>query len=511
MFLIAISILILYTLAILFICLYSLIQLHLLIIYKKEKRSNKKVEKILYLKDLPLVTIQLPIYNELYVVERLIDNIIEMNYPKEKLEIQVLDDSSDETQSLIRKRVNFYKERGFDINHIQRKDRKGFKAGALDYGLKLAKGDLVAIFDADFLPNKDFLTQVIPYFNEDDMGMVQTRWSYLNKNYSLFTMLQAFGLNAHFSIEQVSRNTSNYFINFNGTAGIWRKACISEGGGWSDDTLTEDLDLSYRCQFKGWKMKYLENIESPAELPVSISAIKNQQYRWNKGAAETVRKHFKNIIGLPISLSQKIHAVFHLMGSTVFLSILTCALLSIPLLFIKYYFANLETYFNIITGAFFSFIILFFYYWYANKTNKKISSMKRIFQFSSQFFMFLAFSMGLSLQNGIAVIEGYIGRKTPFIRTPKFNITSEKCPWKTNKYVVSKIGRITYLEGFLSLYFFSGLYFAGIFQDYGLFLFHFTLCLGFGTIFFFSVVQSSPVISKTKTIAQKLKLIFLHL
>lgn len=482
-----IIILTLYAVALSFICIYSLVQLHLLFLYRRQKRKpqlepSKKIEHY------PSVTIQLPIYNERYVISRLIDQVVKIDYPKAKLEIQVLDDSDDETAEIIADKVNFYRSQNFNIKHIRRSKRVGFKAGALAAGLQNSEGDFIAIFDADFLPSADFLTQTLPYFEQPDIGMVQTRWSYINPSYSLFTALQAFGLNAHFSVEQAGRNSSNLFINFNGTGGIWRKTCIVDGGGWSADTLSEDLDLSYRCQFKGWKMKYLENSYSPAELPVSIAAIKSQQRRWSKGAAEVNRRYFKRIWQQSGKLIQKIHATFHLMGSSLFLGILTCALLSVPLLFIKYHF-GFELYFNLIILAFYSFIILILYYWEANQVYiKKKWFLKRLY-FLAHFLTFLTFSMSLSLQNSIAVLEAYFGKRTPFKRTPKFNITSKKQTWKQNRYIAKKLNPLTYIEGFLSIYFFSGLYFAYIFEDYGLFLFHLGLSLGFGSLFIVSLLQ----------------------
>ena len=212
--------------------------------------------------------------------------VSKFDYPREKLEIQVLDDSTDETVEIVAKWVEYGQQKGLDIQHIRRTDRAGFKAGALQHGLELANGDLVAIFDADFMPQQDFLKKTVAYFQDPEIGVVQTRWGHLNQDYSLLTRVQAFGLDAHFTVEQSGRSQAGSFINFNGTAGVWRKKCIVDAGGWSADTLTEDLDLSYRAQLKGWKFKYLQDVVAPAELPVIMSAIKSQQYRWNKGAAE---------------------------------------------------------------------------------------------------------------------------------------------------------------------------------------------------------------------------------
>ena len=229
-------------------------------------------------------------------MERLLDNISQLKYPSEKLEIQVLDDSTDESLESTAAKIKVLQEKGIDIHHICRTNRKGFKAGALKEGLEIAKGEFIAIFDADFLPKEDWLLQTVPYFKDDKIGVVQTRWSHINKKYSTLTKVQAFALDAHFTLEQVGRNSKGHFINFNGTAGIWRKKCIYDAGNWEGDTLTEDLDLSYRAQLKNWKFKYLENIETPAELPVVISATRSQQFRWNKGGAENFQKMIKQVL-----------------------------------------------------------------------------------------------------------------------------------------------------------------------------------------------------------------------
>ena len=256
----------------------------------------------------PKVTVQLPVYNELYVIERLINTVCEFDYPKDLFEIQVLDDSTDETVNIIAAKIKEKLLEGFDIHHVRRPKRVGYKAGALKYGNEIAKGDFIAIFDADFIPSMDFLKKTIPYFHDENIGVVQTRWGHINKDYSLLTRLQAFGLDAHFTIEQSGRSSGDHFINFNGTAGVWRLDCINDAGGWQADTLTEDIDLSYRAQEKGWKFKYLEDFESPAELPVAMSALKSQQYRWTKGAAECSVKNLKLIFNSKnVSSRSKFH------------------------------------------------------------------------------------------------------------------------------------------------------------------------------------------------------------
>ena len=263
--------------ALFFIFLFSMGQLHLTWHYLKGKKENNS--PIPPISKFPRITIQLPIFNEKYVVERLIDSVAAIRYPSDKLEIQILDDSTDETVEITAAKVEEYGKKGIDIKHIRRDDRSGFKAGALQYGMEQAKGEFIAVFDADFLPNEDFLEKTIPHFQDNKIGVVQVRWGHVNRGYSTLTKMQAFGLDAHFTIEQSGRNHAGSFINFNGTAGVWRKSCIEDAGGWSADTLTEDLDLSYRAQLKGWKFAFLEGVIAPAELPVIMSAIKSQQYR----------------------------------------------------------------------------------------------------------------------------------------------------------------------------------------------------------------------------------------
>src|SRR5690606_5146345 len=285
-------IIVVYSVALLLIFMYALAQLNLLFNYLSARKHHKNSPKFDFSKEeeIPYVTIQLPVYNELYVMDRLLSNIAEMDYPKEKLEIQVLDDSTDESFEETAKHIEALRKTGLDIQHVTRKNREGFKAGALKEGLKIAKGEYIAIFDADFLPKKNWLKNTIPYFKDEEIGVVQTRWGHLNRDYSILTRVQAFALDAHFTLEQVGRNSKGHFINFNGTAGVWRKECILDAGNWEGDTLTEDLDLSYRAQLKKWKFKYLEEVETPAELPVVISAARSQQFRWNKGGAENFQK-----------------------------------------------------------------------------------------------------------------------------------------------------------------------------------------------------------------------------
>ncbi|KJD37005.1 glycosyl transferase family 2 [Tamlana sedimentorum] len=488
-------IILIYSISLLLIFMYALAQLNLLFNYLRAKKAKDNCEKFNFSNpnEIPLVTIQLPVYNEMYVMERLLDNIAEIDYPKDKLEIQVLDDSTDETIVTTKAHIEKLQASGLDIKHITRTDRKGFKAGALKEGLETAKGEFIAIFDSDFLPNTDWLQRTMPYFKNEEIGVVQTRWGHINRNYSLLTKIQAFALDAHFTLEQVGRNSKGHFINFNGTAGVWRKQCILDAGNWEGDTLTEDLDLSYRAQLKNWKFKYLEDVETPAELPVVISAARSQQFRWNKGGAENFRKMLGRVIKSPdISTKTKVHGLLHLLNSTMFLNVLIVGVLSIPMLYIKNEYAHLKPYFYIMSFFVLSTVIFFVCYWHMYK-NIYGAGFKNFFKYVGMFFVFFSIAMGFSLHNSIAVLEGHFGKKSEFVRTPKFNLTKFKDNWKTNKYMKKNLSVHVIFEGLLMLYFGFGMYSAFIVGnqggDFGLFPFHLMLFVGFGYVFFKSLAS----------------------
>ncbi|NBP30563.1 MAG: glycosyltransferase, partial [Flavobacteriia bacterium] len=426
-------ILVVYGFCLIMIFYYSVVQLSLAINYRRSKKKGVAPAPSFDPASAPKVTVQLPMYNEMYVAERIIETTAKFNYPKDRLQIQVLDDSTDETKDIIARKVAEIAAQGVNIQHVHRVDRTGYKAGALDAAMDQVEGEFIAIFDADFVPDQDFLIRTIPHFNHENIGVVQTRWGHLNKSYSVLTELQAFGLNGHFAIEQQGRNASGHFINFNGTAGIWRKSCIEDAGGWEHDTITEDLDLSYRAQMKGWKFTYLEDVESPAELPITMSALKSQQHRWMKGGAEVFIKIRRRLIAQKgLRFSDRIHGLAHLFNSSVFVFILILSLLSLAILHIKDSFSDLN--FFVQFGAFFisSTVFLAFYYWnsYRDKKGHFFSDLGR---FTFRFFQFLSVSMALSLSNAVAVIEGYLRIKSSFVRTPKFNV-SKKDEFSGNHY-----------------------------------------------------------------------------
>ncbi|SDS36124.1 Glycosyltransferase, catalytic subunit of cellulose synthase and poly-beta-1,6-N-acetylglucosamine synthase [Polaribacter sp. KT25b] len=490
-------IIVVYSVSLLLIFMYAIAQLNLLINYLKYKNKEDKSPKFDFNNpdEIPYVTIQLPVYNELYVMKRLLKNIAKIKYPKNKLEIQVLDDSTDESVEMTAKLIKKVQDLGIDIQHIRRTNRQGFKAGALKEGLKTAKGEFIAIFDADFLPKPNWLYETVPYFKNPEIGVVQTRWSHINRNYSTLTKIQAFMLDAHFTLEQVGRNSNGHFINFNGTAGVWRKECIYDAGNWEGDTLTEDIDLSYRAQLKNWKFKYLEKVETPAELPVVISAARTQQFRWNKGGAENFQKMAKRIFtNKNISAKTKIHGLLHLLNSSMFICIFLVAILSIPMLYIKNEYAHLKNYFYIMSFFVVSSLIFFVCYWYMYK-NIYGSGIKNFFRYIFAFLTFFSVAMGFSLHNTIAVLEGHFGKKSEFVRTPKFNIITLKDGWKNNKYIKKKPSIHVILEGLLALYFVFGMYSAFIVGnqggDFGLFPFHLMLFIGFSYVFFKSIFSKA--------------------
>ena len=473
----------LYLVPLTLITIYCLMQLHLLVKYVKGPEKNEKPDLNGHR---PFVTIQLPIYNELYVVERLIDNIAKLDYPKDKYEIHVLDDSNDETVEIVNKKVEEYKAKGFNIERITRDDRVGYKAGALKAATHKAKGKFIAIFDADFLPKPSFLKDTLAYFENPNIGIVQTRWGHVNQNYSLLTELQAFQLNVHFTVEQRGRMAGNYLLQFNGTAGIWRKETIESAGGWEADTLTEDLDLSYRAQLKGWEIAYLEDIISPAELPVEMNGLKSQQFRWMKGGAETAKKMLPTIWKSDLKFPQKLHASAHLLGSSVFLSVFCIGVFSVPLALVI---GDLGIGIQYLWVFIISLLAIIQVYYVANVRTAwpKENKLKMILKFIFLFPIFLALSMGLSLHNSIAVIQGFLGKKSAFIRTPKFNIKTIKDKLKGQIYLENKLPVTTILEGILALYFAFGVCSAIYTGQYAFLYMHILLTIGYATIFYLSV------------------------
>jgi cellulose synthase/poly-beta-1,6-N-acetylglucosamine synthase-like glycosyltransferase len=486
------TVLIIYAVAIAYVTLYCLSQLYLLCHYFRFRRMAKPASPPALPTPLPVVTVQLPIYNEKFVVGRLIDAVCAIDYPKELLEIQVLDDSTDETLELARQKVIAYAGLGVRISLIHRTNRAGFKAGALANGMKTARGAYIAIFDADFVPDRSFLHKTLPWFSGQDICVVQTRWAHLNEKQSILTRLQAFQLNVHFTVEQSGRMHAGFPLQFNGTAGIWRRLAIEEAGGWQSDTLTEDLDLSYRAQVKGWRIKYLEDVTSPAELPAWMPAIKSQQFRWMKGGAETARKALPAVWSSRMTLTQKIMATQHLLSSAIFIGVLLISILSVPL-----------TWFGPLPGVqlkFLSFGLVGLaavcgVYLVANSTSSWTSDSwwLRFGRWMIYMPLFLGMSMALALHNSIAVLEGYAGKKSSFIRTPKVGDALGRSGKDTVEYVKSRISLITVFEGLLAMYFLAAVIRAVTTGQMAFIVFHLLLTLGYSAIWVYSIRHARSI------------------
>jgi len=482
--LVASAILIVYTACSVFIFLYASVQLSLGFGYLMNMKKIKEQQKANFDElNAPKVTVQLPMYNEMYVADRIIDTVAAFDYPRDKFQIQVLDDSTDETKDIIAKKVKEWQDKGLNISHVHRVNRKGYKAGALDDAMDQVEGEFIAIFDADFVPDPDFLKKTIPHFKHDKIGVVQTRWGHLNKDYSSLTKLQAFGLDAHFIIEQCGRNSNEHFINFNGTAGVWRKSCIEDAGGWEHDTITEDLDLSYRAQIKGWKFTYLVDVVSPAELPITMSALKNQQHRWMKGGAEVFLKMWKRLVfSKGVRLSDKFHGMSHLFNSSVFLFIMTLSISSLFMSNIAGSFPDLQDFIKFYYFFYTSTFILMLYYWIAYR-DKTGNTVKDLVKFVPQFFLFLTISSALALSNAVAVLEGWLGIKSSFVRTPKFNV-NKKSEFSGNKYDKKQLSIVNMLEIVFFLVFSTSAYFMLVDGNIGTLAFHGMVAAGYGIVVF---------------------------
>lgn len=438
--------------------------------------------------EMPPITVQLPLFNELYVVERLLGSVTQLDYPRHLLEIQVLDDSTDETVGIASAAVEKYKAEGFDIQYIHRTDRTGFKAGALENGLKLAKGKLVAVFDADFMPKPDCLRKMVDYFSDERIGMVQMRWGHINANYSLLTRIQEILLDGHFVVEQMSRNRTGAFFNFNGTAGMWRREAIEWSGGWQHDTLTEDTDLSFRAQLMGWRFVYLLDEDVPAELPVDMNAFKVQQRRWAKGLVQVGLKLMPRIWKHPkLSLQQKTELFFRLFGNCAAMLMIVLSLLHIPVLIVRFN----QGFFHMLlldvplmlfaTASVVSFYGTSIYYRYPNE--------------KWRFWLIplaMAIGIGMVFSNTKAVLEALFGIKSGFVRTPKYMVENAKDSWLqvATKYRRKK-GWLPVLELLFALYFVGAVAYAIRSNIYATVPFLLIFLVGYGFVAIMSIFQGS--------------------
>ncbi len=435
--------------------------------------------------ELPHVTVQLPLFNEMYVVERLVKAVIEIDYPRDRLEIQVLDDSTDETVNIARSVVEKYAQAGFDIRYLHRDDRAGFKAGALEYGMKTAKGDLIAIFDADFVPKPDFLRKLIHYFTDPIVGCSQMRWAHINGSYNLLTRLQTIMLDGHFVIEQTTRNRSGNFFNFNGTAGIWRREAIEMSGGWQHDTLTEDTDLSFRAQLMGWRFIYLLDEEAPAEIPVDINAFKAQQRRWAKGVLQVWFKLYRRIWGAPLPLRVKLEMFFRLTGNISYPLMIVASFMQFPLLLVRYNQGLYQLMILDVPLLFFSTVSVVLFYgsavWYLDK--KRGSRLLHLP-------LVMGLGIGLAFSNARAVFEALAGVKSDFVRTPKYRVEQMKDEsWKRKKYK-RKHGWLPLLELSFALYFVLAIGYAVRMHMWGPIAFLLLFCFGYGYMGTMSLLQT---------------------
>jgi cellulose synthase/poly-beta-1,6-N-acetylglucosamine synthase-like glycosyltransferase len=411
------------------------------------RRILREFERSPWSKDLPLVTVQLPIYNERYVIRRLLRAVCALDYPRDRLEIQVLDDSTDDTVGIARRLVTQYQEQGLCVVHIRRDSRKGFKAGSLKEGMEKARGEFLAIFDADFIPPPDFLRKTIPYFCDPKVGMVQARWDHINPDCSLITRAQAIGIDGHFSIEQGARAWAGLFLNFNGTAGIWRRQAITDAGGWQADTLTEDMDLSYRAQLAGWQLKYLLEVPCPAELPVQIAAFKSQQFRWAKGSTQTARKIIPALLKARCSWFAKYQAILHMTHYSIHPLMVATIILSLPLIHLQKH----EPIPWILAAAFVLFVFAT-----CGPSAIYVSSQRVLYpdwRSKVRWIPLLTLiGTGIALNNSRAVIEGLLLSGGNFIRTPKLGIHRRgDRPARLRAYWL-KVDLLPYLELALGLY-----------------------------------------------------------
>jgi cellulose synthase/poly-beta-1,6-N-acetylglucosamine synthase-like glycosyltransferase len=428
---------------------------YILVYLYYKHRKNRTTEPVARFSDLPRVTVQLPIFNEQYVVERLLESVIKLDYPREKLDIQVLDDSTDETMDVARSLVERYAALGNAITYHHRSNRHGFKAGALAEGLKSAKGEFIAIFDADFIVPEDFLMRTVHHFTEPNIGMVQTRWTHINRNYSFLTEVEAILLDGHFVLEHSGRARTGLFFNFNGTAGMWRRSAIDEAGGWQHDTLTEDTDLSYRAQLKGWKFIYLQDVECPAELPVEMTAFKTQQARWAKGLIQTGKKILPRVLMSDAPLHTKIEAWYHLTANISYPLMIMLSVLLLPAMIIRFYQGWFQMlYIDLPLFLASTFSISSFY----------LVSQRELFPRTwPRALIYLPFLMalgiGLTITNTKAVIEALIGKQSAFARTPKYRVVSKQDKIRSTKYR-KRLGWVPWVELLIGGYFASTIYYA---------------------------------------------------
>jgi len=468
---------------------YGLHRYALIYLYCRGLRENTCVKKEPFC--LPRITVQLPVYNEPYVIERLVRSVCRIDYPKELLQIQVIDDSDDSTKALAERSVCEARREGFDIEHILRDNRDGFKAGALTEGLRKASGEFIAIFDADFIPHPQFLKEALPYFCRQDIGMVQTSWTFENRNSSLLTKIQAMFTESHITIEQTARFKSGRFFIFNGSSGIWRKKCIEESGGWDMDTLAEDLDLSYRAQLNGWKFVYLKKTLSTGELPFQMNAFKQQQKRWVQGTIQVAGKLMPHIIKSRYPLRVKIEAVLHLTNYLVYLFSLMASILMLPSMFLRF---NAGWQKSIIVDSTL-FLVLTFSVFFYHLSSILAMRNKNIARDIIYIPLLMAVSVGLSISNSVAILDAFMKRRSIFYRTPKYGSVAEGISTaRTRRRLILKEA-VPYLEVIFGVYFLYIFFYAFVNKLYQSLFFLTLFSIGFfyiGILSFFDYSESAP-------------------
>ncbi len=478
-----IAVIILVIFALIYITIYVSEQVYLNIQSKKPVNPKLPIFKT---DQLPSITVQLPLFNEKYVVEDLLDSIYQMEYPSEKIEIQILDDSTDETSEIIKNYLDRHVEAKAISSYIKRENRSGFKAGALASGLEVASGEYIAIFDSDFRPNADFLKETIRYFTNEKIAAVQTRWGFANKKNNIITHIQKILISNHFLVEQYGRYAGDLLLQFSGTAGIWRKEAIIEAGGWLHDTIIEDVDLSLRSQIKGRKIVLAKDIVCPSELPTSVDSIKTQQFRWMQGSAQVIRKHLKTILKSDFSFSKKYHAFAYLSTSFIYLAIFSLAIFSVPFLWVL---NSMDVHIQY-SGFFFILMLIVGFVFYQNtKAELESESMlKRIAFFAHLSFYLIVLNFGISFQNTIAIIKGLSGIETPFKRTPKYNIEELSKSIKIESYT-EKADVSLLWEILIAIYFVLGIVYAFISNNFLLIDLHICMVLAFSSI---SILSLKP-------------------
>jgi cellulose synthase/poly-beta-1,6-N-acetylglucosamine synthase-like glycosyltransferase len=470
-----------YFFVLIILAIYGWHRYYLVYLYMRYRENEPKVGPAL--DPPPVVTIQLPLYNEMYVADRLIESVCAIDYPRDLLEIQVLDDSSDETRRIAELAVRRYAELGIDIKYIHREDRTGYKAGALEAGLKVARGQFIAIFDADFIPTSDFLTRLMPHFADAGVGMVQARWGHINQDYSLLTKAQSILLDGHFVLEHGGRNRGGRFFNFNGTAGIWRRTAIDDAGGWQHDTLTEDLDLSYRAQLRGWRFVFVSDVIAPAEVPVEMNAFKSQQHRWAKGSIQTCRKLLPQILRADVPIGVKAEAFFHLTANFNYILMCILSVLIFPAMVIRY---NMGWYEMLLIDVPLFFAATFSFCNFYTVCQREIYSDWRARLKYVPFLM--SVGIGLSVNNTRAVVEALFNKQSEFARTPKYRIEANADEWVGKKYRQS-VAVQPLIELALGLYFTATVFYALANGIYGTLPFLVLFQVGFLYTGLLSVVQ----------------------